>query len=118
MKNKSTNSAKDKLIVSITGAKEKVVVEMDVINRAELTLRAISNPLRQKLLELIEGSGEIGVSEMYRKLKIEQSVASSQLAILRRANVVNAKRDGRNIHYSINRKRIAEIINLASALAK
>jgi len=118
MKKKSINSAKDKLIVSITGAKEKVVVDMDVINRAELTLRAISNPLRQKLLELIEGSGEIRVSEVYRKLKIEQSVASSQLGILRRANVVNARRDGQNIYYSINRKRISEVINLASALAK
>ena len=118
MKKKSINSAKDKLIVSITGAKEKVVVDMDVINRAELTLRAISNPLRQKLIELIERSGEIGVSEIHRKLKIVQSVTSLHLGILRRANVVNARRDGQKIYYSINRKRISEVINFASELAK
>lgn len=119
MAKKSIPSAKNKLmVVSISGNKEKVVVDMDVIKRAELSLRAILNPLRQKLLELIERSGEIGVSEIYHKLKIEQSVASSQLAILRRANVVNTKRDGQKIYYSINRKRISEIINLASALAK
>ncbi len=118
MEKKSIHSAKDKLIVSISDNKEKVVVNMDVIKRAELSLRAISNPMRQKLLELIERSGELKVSEIYGKLKIEQSVTSSQLAILRRANVVNAKRDGQKIYYSINKKRISEIINLASALAK
>jgi DNA-binding transcriptional ArsR family regulator len=118
MAKKSIRSAKDNLMVSISGNKEKVVVDMDVIKRAQLTLRAILNPLRQKLLELIELKGEIGVSEIYRKFKIEQSVASSQLAILRRANVVTTKRDGQKIYYSINRKRISEIINLASGLAK
>ena len=51
-------------MVSISGNKEKVVVDMDVIKRAQLTLRAILNPLRQKLLELIELKGEIGVSEL------------------------------------------------------
>ena len=118
MEKKSIHSSKDKLIVSISGNKAKVVVDMDVIKRVELSLMVISNPVRQKLLELIERSGEIGVSEVHRKLKIVQSVTSLHLGILRRANVVNARRDGQKIYYSINRKRLSKIIDLASALSK
>ena len=116
MKKKSNNFQKDPLVVSLPGGKGKITVDMRLIKRAALSLRALNNPLREKLLELIERNGKIGVTELYSKLKIEQSVASQHLAILRRAQVVNAKRDGRKISYSINGKRIAEIIKLASAL--
>ena len=116
MKKKSNNFQKDPLVVSLPGGKGKITVDMRLIKRAALSLRALNNPLREKLLGLIERNSKIGVTELYSKLKIEQSVASQHLAILRRAQVVNAKRDGRKISYSINGKRIAEIIKLASAL--
>ena len=115
MKKKSAGFQNETLVVS--GGKGKVTVAMGVIKRAALSLRALDNPLREKLLRLIESSGKIMVSEIYGKLKIEQSVASSQLGILRRANVVNTHRDGRTIYYSINGKRIGEIVKLASALS-
>lgn len=115
MKNK-TAKLKDPLIVSGPGGKGKVEVDMGVIKRAALTLRALNNPLRHKLLELIEAKGKVMVSEIYAKLKIEQSVASQQLGILRRAEVVTAVRDGQKIYYSVNGKRIAEIVSLAKGL--
>ena len=49
------------------------------------------------------------VTEMYVKLRIEQSVASQHLAILRRANIVLTKREGKFIFYSVNYARIVEL---------
>ena len=117
MKNK-TAKLKDPLVVSGPDGKGKVEVDLRVIKRAALTLRALHHPLRKKLLELIEAKNKVTVTELYAKLKIEQSVASQHLAILRRAGVVNTQRDGKKIFYSVNGKRIAEVHNLAKELAQ
>jgi DNA-binding transcriptional ArsR family regulator len=117
MKNK-TAKLKDPLVVSGPDGKGKIAVDLGTIKRASLTLRALHHPLRKRLLELIEGKGKVTVTELYGKLKIEQSVASQHLAILRRAGVVNTQRDGKKIFYSVNGNRIAEVADLAEDLAQ
>jgi len=73
-------------------------------------LRAINHKdVRQKMLKVIEENKSIGVTDLYVKLRLEQSVASQHLAILREANVVKTKRDGKNINYLLNHDRIATI---------
>jgi DNA-binding transcriptional ArsR family regulator len=117
MKNK-TAKLKDPLVVSGPDGKGKIEVDLRIVKRASLSLRALYHPLRKKLLELIESKGKVTVTELYGKLKIEQSVASQHLAILRRAGVVNTQRDGKKIFYSVNGKRISEISKLADELAQ
>ena len=56
------------------------------------------------------------VTEIYRKLKLEQSVASQHLAILRNTGFLIAERDGRSIHYSVNDVRFEEIITVIGDL--
>jgi ArsR family transcriptional regulator, virulence genes transcriptional regulator len=51
-------------------------------------------------------------------LRLEQSVASQHLAILRKAGVLNTDRDGKFIYYSLNKERIEEIANLVEDLAQ
>jgi DNA-binding transcriptional ArsR family regulator len=58
------------------------------------------------------------VTELYVKLRIEQSVASQHLAILRRADVLKTHRDGKFIYYSINTSRVDEIADLIKQLAQ
>ena len=41
------------------------------------------------------------VTDIYVKLRLEQSVASQHLAILRKAGVVQTERDGKFIFYSL-----------------
>jgi DNA-binding transcriptional ArsR family regulator len=118
MKNDRSKGAKDVLIVSLAEGKGKVTVDLGVIKKASLSLRAINHPLRKKLLELIDAKGKTPVTDIYSKLKIEQSVCSQHLAILRRANVVTTRRDGKKIFYSVNGKRISEITALAAKLAQ
>jgi DNA-binding transcriptional ArsR family regulator len=117
MKNK-TAKLKDPLVVTGPDGRQKIEVDLSTIKRAALTLRALHHPLRKKLIELIEGKGEVTVTELYAKLKIEQSVASQHLAILRRAQIVKTERDGKKIFYSVNGKRIGQIAKLADDLAQ
>jgi len=80
--------------------------ELDInileIRKAAMRYRAINHKLRQDLLRLIHRSGKITVTELYRKMNLEQSVASQHLAILRTAGFVITERDKRFIFYKVN----------------
>jgi DNA-binding transcriptional ArsR family regulator len=84
-------------------------LELEELKKAALTLRAINHKVRQKILDVIHQSGEITVSEIYAKLKLEQSLTSSYLAVLRRAGIVKTRREGQSIHYSVNYDHISEV---------
>lgn len=72
------------------------------IKHAVLLLRAIQHPLRQKILHFMCSKKEVFVTEVHTEFKVEQSVASDHLGILRDAHLVIATRKGRFIYYSVN----------------
>jgi DNA-binding transcriptional ArsR family regulator len=84
-------------------------LELEELRKAALSLRALNHKVRQQILNLIHEKGEITVSEIYAKLKMEQSLTSSYLAILRRANIVKTRREGQSIHYSVNYAHISQM---------
>lgn len=87
------------------------LLKVDLLNvkKAALTLRAVNHKLRQQILKLIDEQGKMTVTELYMKLRLEQSVASQHLAILRKAGFVKTDRDGKFIHYSVNMDRLSEL---------
>jgi DNA-binding transcriptional ArsR family regulator len=97
---------------------EKAAIKVDYYNvkKAVLTLRALNHKLRQQLLKLIDEEKKITVTEIYIKLKLEQSVVSQHLAILRKAEIVSTERDRRFVYYIVNHKRIKEINKVVGEL--
>jgi DNA-binding transcriptional ArsR family regulator len=93
-------------------------LKVDLLNvkKASLVLRAINHKLRQQILKLIDEQGKITVTEIYVKLRLEQSVASQHLSILRKAGFVNTERDGKFIYYTVNTQRIEELNNFVESL--
>lgn len=86
-----------------------VNVDLYNLKKAAMVLRAINHKLRQQILKLIDESGRMTVTEIYVKLRLEQSVASQHLAILRKAGFVKTERDGKFIYYSVNTERLEEL---------
>lgn len=109
---------KDPLVVIDPEDNSQVTLDYARLKKAALTLRALYHPLRKHILGMIEANKKMPVNQIYKKLKIEQSVASQHLAIMRRAGVVSTVRDGKFIYYSINAKRLAEIKGLVEQLAQ
>lgn len=91
------------------GLDEQLTLDTLVIKKAGLVLRAFNHKLRQQILRFIDAREKVAVTEIYVKLRVEQSVASSHLAILRKANLVKTERDGRWIYYTINYQRIERL---------
>ena len=56
------------------------------------------------------------VTEIYVKLRLEQSVASQHLAILRRSNIVKTTREGKFIWYTVNHDRLKEVDQFVTSL--
>ena len=86
-------------------------LKVDLLNvkKAALILRAVNHKLRQQILKLIDEHGKMTVTEIYVKLRLEQSVASQHLAILRKAGFVKTDRNGKFIHYYVNNGRLQEL---------
>ncbi len=93
---------------------------IDLLNvkKAALVLRAINHKLRQQILKLIDSEGRLNVTQIFVRLRIEQSVASQHLAILRRAGIVNVERDKKFIYYTVNTERIAQTNEFVKGLLK
>jgi DNA-binding transcriptional ArsR family regulator len=110
---------KTDIIISKGGSsKDQIIIVAAELKKAANVLRAINHKLRQQILKVIEDNKNITVTEIYVKLRLEQSVASQHLAILRSANIVTTERDGKFIYYTVNRERLAEVAAIIKELAQ
>ena len=96
---------------------EDIQLDYSELRKAVLVLRAVNHKLRQRIIDLLEESESMTVTDIYIKLRLEQSVASQHLAILRRAGVVTTTRNGKFIYYSLDQDRLQQIARLVEELA-
>ena len=93
-------------------------VKVDFLNlkKGAMILRALNHKLRQQIVKLIDENKKLTVTEIYIRLRLEQSVASQHLAILRRAGIVKTERDGKFIYYSVSTDRVSHIMTCVEDL--
>lgn len=75
-------------------------------------LRAITHPLRLKIIGYIDKQRKVSVHKIYTSLNLDQSIASQQLHILRSADMVITHREGKFIFYSLNYDTIKRVNDL------
>ena len=98
-------------------AHPELEIDMVPLKRASHIVRALNHKLRQKILRLVHAHERMSVSEIVDALKVRQSVASQQLAILRHAELVKAEREGKNVFYLVNYNRLDEINKLVCSIS-
>ncbi|MBK8502411.1 MAG: helix-turn-helix transcriptional regulator [Saprospiraceae bacterium] len=103
--------------VTLKHGKKDILLDYAELRKAVLVLRAVNHKLRQRIIDLLEEGESMTVTDIYIKLRLEQSVASQHLAILRRAGVVRTDRQGKFIYYSLDKSRLAQISKLVEELA-
>jgi DNA-binding transcriptional ArsR family regulator len=91
-------------------------IEALLLKKGSLVFRAINHNLRRQMLELIHEAGRMTVTEIYIKLRLEQSVVSQHLAILRKAGFVKTDRQGKFIFYMVDYDRVKQIHATAESL--
>lgn len=83
--------------------------------RATLFLRSVANRDRLLLLCQLVG-GERSVGELELATGVRQPTLSQQLAVLRDEGLVETRRDGRYIHYSLASVEVLELLTLLHRL--
>lgn len=83
--------------------------------RATGVLRSLANEDRLLLLCQLS-QGEKSVSELELLLDLHQPSLSQQLGVLRSEGLVQTRRDGKRIHYSIANAEVLTLLNTLYAL--
>jgi len=71
--------------------------------------RTLGHPVRIRVLELLQ-AGPRPVRELLTEIPIEASRLSQQLAVLRRAGLVCARRDGGTVYYALGSAEVADLL--------
>ncbi len=79
--------------------------------KAEL-FKALGHPMRLRILELLM-SGEKTVSELQAELEIEASSVSQQLSLMRARQLVDARKNGTNVFYTVRDPLIFDLLTIA-----
>ncbi|MCC6777540.1 MAG: helix-turn-helix transcriptional regulator [Hyphomicrobiales bacterium] len=98
---------------AIAERRAKADVDLDTLmtnaRQASDLLKALSHEARLMILCLLV-DGEKSVSDIEQALQLRQPAVSQQLARLRADALVEARRDGKNIYYSLARSEVRDII--------
>ena len=93
-------------------------VDAQQLHQAVALLHALNHSLRQGIFELLANGARLTVTEIFTTLRIEQSVASQHLAILRAARLVVPERDGKFIYYTLATDRLSHLLGLVADLSQ
>ena len=88
------------------------IVKQDIKTLA-FAVRAYNHTLRQRILTLLEKNGEMAVTDIFIALRLEQSVASQHLSVLRKADLVETTREGKYIRYRLKQSSLKQLKHLA-----
>jgi ArsR family transcriptional regulator, cadmium/lead-responsive transcriptional repressor len=78
--------------------------------------RALGDPTRLRILELLRAERELSAGELTRRLAQPQPRVSNHLACLRWCGFVDTRRDHRVIYYRLGDDRVAAMLELADGL--
>ncbi len=79
--------------------------------------KTLANEKRQRILDVLR-HGELTVGEIVGRTGMSQANASQHLGVLRGAGVVNARRDGAYVCYSIANPKIIRAFDLISEVMR
>lgn len=71
--------------------------------------RTLGHPVRIRVLELLQ-AGPLPVRSLLNEIDIEASSLSQQLAVLRRAGLVTATREGATVVYALSTSDVADLM--------
>ena len=78
--------------------------------------RALGDPTRVRILELLREHGELSVGELVERLGQSQPKVSNHLACLRWCGFVHTRRDHPTVYYRVADERVTQLLALAHAL--
>lgn len=90
---------------------EALFANDDDIDRASRSLKAMSHPLRLKILCTL-GDEEVSVQDIVEQVGTSQSNISQHLAILRDKGILASRKDANRVYYRVSDYRTLKLIGM------
>jgi DNA-binding transcriptional ArsR family regulator len=74
--------------------------------------KALGHPTRVRILEILR-HGSHSVQDLQQALALDQSVVSQHLSRLRAKNIVEARKEGTTVRYSVRDPAVGELLDVA-----
>ena len=84
---------------------------MEMADKSVVFCKALCDSTRQKILEMLR-EREMCVGEIVDAFKVSQPTISHHLNILKVADVVKSRKEGKQVYYSLNKDNIQECCGL------
>jgi DNA-binding transcriptional ArsR family regulator len=73
------------------------------------TLKALSDPIRREILNLLK-QGSLSAGEISSHFEVTDASVSRHLAVLKEADLIRDRREGKFIYYELNASVLEEIL--------
>jgi len=90
---------------------QHILIDDTDITRAARCLKAMSHPLRLKILCVL-GNNSISVQDIVEQVGTSQSNISQHLSILREKNILGSKKEANRVYYFIDDERMLQLIKM------
>ena len=101
----------DGLAMTETTTPPSLITRDEDIDRASRSLKAMSHPLRLKILCTL-GDQEISVQDIVEHVGTSQSNISQHLAILRDKGILFSRKDANRVYYKVGDSRTLALIDM------
>ena len=75
----------------------------------QITLKALSDPIRREILELLK-SGRLPAGEIAERFPVSGAAISKHLSVLKEADLIRDTREGKYIFYELNASVLEEVM--------
>lgn len=98
-------------MMAIDSEVETLITRDEDIERASRSLKAMSHPLRLKILCTL-GETEVSVQDIVEHVGTSQSNISQHLAILRDKGILTSRKDANRVYYKVGDARTLRLIGM------
>ena len=81
------------------------------LEKAAYILKGIAHPSRLAIIDILSKQEWQAVSEISKKLDLEQSLTSHHLSIMKMRGVLQSKRDGKSIKYKLKLTEVTQMLS-------
>jgi DNA-binding transcriptional ArsR family regulator len=85
-------------------------IDIKKLETAASKLRLVAHPMRIAIIELLKEVPQLTVTEIYKKLKLEQAETSHHLTLLKSSGILASKREGKQSLYYLKRESFQYLI--------
>ena len=90
----------------------QTVPEQETLAHIAELFKGFADPTRVHILCLLLTREELCVSEIAEQTAVSQSAISHQLRLLKQMHLIKARREGKNVHYSLADEHVRTILQM------